>query len=253
MFKKAIVKTPCQNMIKGITNANLGKPDYRKALIQHEKYIEALKNCQMEVVVLEADENFPDSTFVEDVAVLTEKCAIITNPGAQSRKGEEKSVLPALKSFYDKFEFIKDPGTLDGGDVMRVGNQFYIGLSKRTNYQGATQFVEILKKYGYTGILVPVKDVLHLKTGVVYLENNILLATGEFTNSPLFQDFHTITVDKDEAYAANSIWVNDYVIVPSGFPKTKSAIEKTGFKTIPVDVSEFRKLDGGLTCLSLRF
>lgn len=253
MFKNVIVKKPCKNIVKGITAANLGKPDYAKALIQHEQYIEALRKCQVEVIVLEADENFPDSTFVEDAAVLTEKCAVITNPGAKSRKGEEKAIQSALKSFYINFEFIEAPGTLDGGDVMRVENHFYIGLSNRTNYKGSTQFVQILDKYGYTGSIVPFKDLLHLKTGVSYLEDNNLLATGEFINFPLFQDFNIITVDEAEAYAANCIRVNDYVIVPQGFNKTKNAIERTGYKTIPVDVSEFRKLDGGLSCLSLRF
>lgn len=253
MFSKAIVRKPCKNMVKGITSSTLGLPDFQNALKQHAEYVKALEQCGLLVTVLEGAEEYPDSVFVEDTALLTPHCAVITNPGANSRKGEIGTIEYAVKSFYSKVEHIKTPGTLDAGDVMMVGSHFYIGLSDRTNQEGADQLISILKKYGMTGSSVSLTTVLHLKTGVNYLENNILLASGEFLSKPEFKNFKIIEVPSDESYASNSLWVNDYVIVPKGFPKTLELIKNAGYKSIIVDVSEFRKLDGGLSCLSLRF
>ena len=253
MFTQAIVRTPCKNIIKGLTTADLGSPNYPLALSQHQKYIEALKQCGLKVTILEADENYPDSTFVEDTALLTPYCAIITNPGAQTRKGEVNEMNDVVKRFYSDIEYIIAPGTLEAGDVMMAGSHYYIGISERTNKHGAEQLINILNKYGMTGSTVTLKNVLHLKSGVSYLENDILLAAGEFLTKTEFQKYNLVRIDDDERYAANSLWINDKVLVPKGFPKTKKKIEKLGYKTIEVDVSEFQKLDGGLSCLSLRF
>lgn len=253
MFTKAIVRTPCKNLVNGLTSAKLGKPDYFIALEQHKKYIEALRKCGLDVTVLEADENYPDSTFVEDAALLTPFCAIITNPAILSRKGEIIELSQVVKNFYSNAEAIEAPGTLEGGDVMIAGNHYYIGLSERTNLQGAGQLIEILNKYGLTGSTISLELALHLKSGVSYIENNNLLVIGEFENKPEFQSFNLIHVNDDESYAANSLWINNNVLVPKGFPITKKKIELLGYTIIEVDVSEFRKLDGGLSCLSLRF
>jgi dimethylargininase len=253
MFKQAVVRTPCKRLSDGISGADLGKPDYRQAIAQHDSYVRALEECGLEVTVLEADERFPDSTFVEDTAVLTERCAVICRPGAPSRKGEETEIVEQLKNFYQNLEYIESPGTLEGGDVMQVEDHFYIGLSGRTNRSGAGQFRQILGKFGYTGSILPLQNVLHLKTGLSYIEDNHLLAAGEFIDQPMFRNFEVIKIDHDEQYAANSIWVNGRVLLPQGFDKTRSAIEEAGYQTLVVDVSEFRKLDGGLSCLSLRF
>ncbi len=253
MFTKAIVKTPCKNLINGLTSYDLGPPDYFLALEQHRKYIEALRECGLEVTILEADENYPDSTFVEDTALLTSQCAIITNPGAPSRKGEIIEINDIVKNFYSNVEMIKAPGTLEAGDVMMVGKHFFVGLSERTNQKGADQLISILSKYGFTGSHVLFDNILHLKSGVSYLENNNLLLIKDFANKPEFQKYNLILVDDDESYAANSLWINDKILVPKGFPKTKKKIENAGYNTIELDVSEFRKLDGGLSCLSLRF
>ncbi len=253
MFKKAIVRTPCPEMINGLSSASPGKPDYSKAMDQHEKYIDALRSCGLEVKVLEADSRFPDSTFVEDVALCTPHCAIITNPGAPSRNGEKLEMKPVLQSYYNQVESIKMPGTLDAGDVMMVGQHFYIGISERTNVEGAEQLIGILKKYVMTGSKVPLQKMLHLKSGLSYLEQNNLLITGEFIQFPAFAGFRRIEVDPDESCAANSLWVNSTVLVPAGFPNTREKIEQAGYHTLSLDVSEFQKLDGGLSCLSLRF
>ena len=253
MFTKAIVRKPSKSMVNGLTKAQFGKPDYNLALIQHEKYIEALISCGLDVTVLDADENYPDSTFVEDTAILTTKCAIITNPGAASRKGEVSAMAEVLKGFYQNIEKITGKGTVDGGDIMMVGNHFYIGLSGRTNREGAGQLTEILEKYGMTASTVALKKMLHLKSGLSYLDNDNLVITGEFVERPEFEKFTKLIPDEDEAYAANCVWINDRIFVAKGYTKTKQLIEEAGYKTIELDISEYRKLDGGLSCLSLRF
>ena len=253
MFTKAIVRKPCQNLIKGITTANLGIPNYSLATYQHQKYIDALKECGLTVTTLEADEDFPDSIFVEDAALLTPQCAIITNPGAIERKGEIIEMKNVVQRFYSNLEMIEEPGTLEAGDVMMIGTHFYIGLSKRTNDAGARQLIKILNKYGMTGSTISLSNSLHLKSDISYLENNNLLFAGKSINKNDFKNFNIIQVDEDESYAANSLWINNKVLVPKGFLKSKKKIERLGYLTIEVDVSEFQKLDGGLSCLSLRF
>ena len=256
MFQNVIVRRPCRAMVEGITsNPQLGKPDYEKALHQHDTYIEALKQCDVNVTVLPADERYPDSCFVEDPAVITRKCAIITNPGAESRNGEKDEIIGAIREFFpeDKIEYIVAPGTLEGGDVMMVGDHFYVGRSARTNEEGIRQFIAILNKHGLTGSEVPLTEVLHLKTGVNYLENGNMLVSGEFVEKEDFAKYNRIEIPEEEAYAANCIWVNGTVIVPMGFPAVEAAVKNAGYPVILVDTSEYRKLDGGLSCLSLRF
>lgn len=257
MFKNAIVRRPCRTMISGITSApELGAPDFEAALRQHDAYIAALESCGVAVTVLPALEEFPDSCFVEDPAVLTPHCAIITNPGAPSRKGETAHILPAVRRFYpdDRIEYIRDPGTLEGGDVMMVGNHFFVGQSARTNAEGFRQFAAILAKYGMTCSAVPLRRVLHLKTGAVYLGDDTMLLSGEFLDFPDFARFRRLTVPSAaEAYAANNIRVNDTLIMPAGYPETEELLRNAGFSIMTVDSSEYKKIDGGLSCLSLRF
>ena len=256
MFQNVIVRRPCRAMVEGITsNPQLGKPDYALALQQHDTYIAALESCGVTVTVLPADERYPDSCFVEDPAVITRKCAIITNPGALSRNGEKDEIIGAVRAFFpeDKIEYIQAPGTLEGGDVMMVGDHFYVGRSARTNEEGIRQFIEILEKHGLSGSEVTLEEVLHLKTGVNYLERGNMLVSGEFTTKPEFARYNRFEIPEEEAYAANCIWVNGTVIVPEGYPAVEAAVRSMGYRVLLVDTSEFRKLDGGLSCLSLRF
>jgi len=253
MFKRAIVRIPGRSLINGLSSAGLGLPDYELAIIQHENYISALKKCGLEVIVLKADEKYPDSTFVEDVALLTKECAIITNPGALSRRGEISEIKVVLKDYYTNIEEIVEPGTVEAGDIMMVNSHFFIGLSERTNNEGAKQLIVYLEKYGMTGSIVKLEKVLHLKTGLAYLENNNLVACGEFLTKKDFQKFNILEIKEDENYAANCIWVNDNVVIPKGYPNARDTIMNAGYSIIEVDVSEFKKLDGGLSCLSLRF
>lgn len=252
-FAKAIVRPPGRSIVDGLTAASLGKPQYEIALSQHAAYVQALEAAGLDVIVLEPDERYPDSTFVEDTALLTSQCAIVTRPGAPSRQGETQAIESVLEESYNDIERVRPPGTIDGGDIMMVGTHFYIGLSQRTNKEGADQVIEILKRYGITGSTIPLAKVLHLKSGVSYLEHNRLVAAGEFISLPDFASYELIKVDGDEQYAANCLWLNGLVLTASGFPKITSAIEALGYQTVQVDMSEFRKLDGGLSCLSLRF
>jgi dimethylargininase len=255
-FKNVIVRRPCKAVCDGITSApELGQPDYEKALKQHDAYIEALRQCGVEVTVLPALDEYPDSCFVEDTCVLTRECAIMDNPGAGTRNGEALLMEPTIRQFFpeDRIEHIVAPGTLEGGDVMMVGDHFYVGRSARTNEEGIRQFIAILEKYGLSGSEVPLEYVLHLKTGVNYLEDGNMLVSGEFIDKPDFAEFTKIVIPEDEAYAANCIWMNGTVIVPEGYPAVLKAVQDAGYATLVVDTSEYRKIDGGLSCLSLRF
>ncbi|GAB4369177.1 MAG: dimethylarginine dimethylaminohydrolase [Calditrichia bacterium] len=253
MFKKAIVRPPGKSLVRGLTSADLGLPDYHQALEQHTRYIQVLQECGLEVRVLAPDEAFPDSTFVEDVAVLTPRCAVITRPGAESRRGEVEGIRPILPEYFSVIEEITAPGTLEGGDVLRVGDHYYIGLSVRTNREGAEQLIRILDQYGLSGSMVLVREMLHLKSGVAWLEHNNLVACGEFLRHPEFKKFNLIEIPLREAYAANCVWINGRVLLAKGYPAARKRIMDAGYEVIELEMSEFRKLDGGLSCLSLRF
>ena len=253
MFTHAIVRIPPASLVNGITTANLGAPSLEKAMHQHQAYVDALRRCGLEVITLPADDNFPDCCFIEDTALLTKRGAIIARPGAASRRGEEDVVRQLLPNYFETIESIHPPGTVEPGDIMMVGNHFYIGLSERTNEMGARQMILLLQSFGLSGSTVELREMLHLKSGISYLENKTLLTCGQFLNEPAFQQFDMIAVDEEETYAANSLWINDHVLVPAGFQKTLEKIEAAGYQVIEIDVSEFQKLDGGLSCLSLRF
>lgn len=252
-FTNAIVRTPCRNMTRGITSAELGLPDTALALHQHENYIRALRELGLNVTILKPDERFPDSTFVEDTALLTPGCAIITRPGAPSRRREIDAMRDVVSSFYDRVETIHAPGTVDAGDILMAGDHYFIGLSRRTNAEGARQTIEILRRHGFQASTVPLEHVLHLKSGVAYIENNTMVISGEFTTFPAFERFTHIEVKPEEAYAANCVWINGTVLVARDFPFTAAGIRAAGYDVTELDMSEFQKLDGGLSCLSLRF
>lgn len=252
-FQRVIAKTPGKSYVEGLTTSDLGKPDYEKLLVQHEAYVEALKKCGVEVTLLSASEEFPDSTFVEDAAVLTPKFAVVTNPGAESRNGEIVEIESVLKDFYKKFHYIISPGTLDGGDILQADNKFYIGISERTNEEGARQLKEILQSEGFEATIIPLQKFFHLKTGIAYLGNNKMVVAGEFVDHPAFDSYDKIVISAEDEYSANCIRVNDYVIIPEGYSETKRKINEAGYETIELDMSEVRKQDGGLSCLSLRF
>lgn len=255
-FTKAIVRRPGPNFAEGVTSARLGKPTFERALQQHEKYWRALEVCGLKIIFLEADPRFPDSTFVEDVAILTNRGAILARPGAESRRGEVAEIRDTLAGYFPAVRAIEPPGTLDGGDICQAGSHFFIGISKRTNDEGARQLAQLLQQDGFTTSFVSIKTtrgILHLKSGLASLGDNRLALIGELAGREEFAGYEVVPVEAAEAYAANCIRVNDSVILPAGRPQFEAALRGLGLEVIPLDVSEFEKMDGGLSCLSLRF
>ena len=252
MFTKAIVRRPGPEFSRGITSAGLGPPEHELALEQHSRYCEALGGCGLELIILESDPAYPDCPFVEDTAVVTEQVAVISRPGAERRRGEEEAVANIL-SAHRPLERIEPPGTLDGGDVLQVGKRVFIGLSHRTNYEGADQLGTILARHGHSVTVIPVGEILHLKSGVNHAGGDALAITGNLSKLGSFSGFDLVQIPGEEAYAANCLFVNGSLLVAKGFPRALAAFEGLGREIIELDVSEFMKMDGGLTCLSIRF
>jgi dimethylargininase len=256
MFTRAIVRPPSENFADGLTRLDLGKPDYRLALEQHEAYCRALEACGLSLTRLLADNRYPDSTFVEDTAVLTERGAVVTRPGAASRLGEIDEIKRVLLRDYTQLFELRGPGTLDGGDVCEAGDNFFIGISERTNQDGARQLAAFLIKLGYGSTLIDVRgvsNILHLKSGLAHLGGNRLLVIDELKDYKEFSGYELIGIDQTEAYGANCLLINDRVLIGSGFPRLRQELERLNYKTVVLDMSEFQKMDGGLSCLSLRY
>lgn len=256
MFSRAIVRPPAASLAAGLTSARLGKPDLAKALQQHALYCAALEQCDLTLTQLPPDADFPDSTFVEDTAIVTACTAILTRPGAPSRQGEVAGVAAVLPQFYSSIHSIVAPGTVDGGDICQAEDHFFIGLSKRTNVEGARQLAAILAEEGFTFVTVDIRGIdgiLHLKSGISYLGDGRLVLIDALARHAMFRDYEIVRVDADESYAANCLRINDQVILASGFPRFEAAVRAFGYPVIALDMSEFRKMDGALTCLSLRF
>jgi dimethylargininase len=256
VFKNAIVRIPGENFDAGLTRADLGKPLDEKVLQQHAAYCRALEHCGLDVVRLPPDRQHPDSTFVEDAAVLTPHAAILTRPGAKSREGEVPAIREALTQFYKVLQQIEPPGTLDGGDICEAGTHYFIGISHRTDEEGARQLAALLAAQGFTSSIVDIRkmdSILHLKSGIAYLEENTLVLMEEMAGLEQFRGYQVILAAPGESYAANCVRVNDYVLFPAGYPALESRVQRQGFKTLPLEMSEFAKMDGGLSCLSLRF
>lgn len=256
MFTRAIVRPPAPNFSQGLTTGGPGTPDYERALKQHKAYCAALTQCGLRIIALATDENYADSTFVEDTAVLTDRYAVLTRPGAPSRAGEVASMRRALAEFFPDLNTIEAPGTVDGGDVCEAGNHFFIGLSERTNEAGAEQLTELLRPFGYTCSAVDIRDessLLHLKSGLAYLGHNRLVVTEALAGRAEFAGYDLVVVNGAEAYAANCVRVNEHVLVADGYPVFTKTLRDLGFQTIALEMTEFQKMDGGLSCLSLRF
>jgi dimethylargininase len=248
----AIARRPGEDFARGLTTSHLGTPSYELMIKQHDAYIRTLRALGLNVILLDPLPDYPDAYFVEDTAVVTPDAAIITNLGAETRKGEEDTIEPVLARYRTTVR-ISAPGTLDGGDVLMVGTHFFVGISQRTNKAGAEQLGNILEEFGNTWTAIPVGAGLHLKSSVTYVGDNTLLLTDEFADRHEFERYDRIVLDRAEEYAGNTLLINDCLIMPKGFSGTKKRFEALGLEIIELDVSEVRKMDGGLTCLSLRF
>ena len=260
LFTRAIVRPPADNFAAGLSSAALGSPDVGRALQQHAAYVHALRDCGLEVTCLEPEGAYPDGTFVEDTAIVTERGAILTRPGAPSRQGEVCSMLECLRIFYSDLPAIEAPGTLDGGDICEADQHFLIGVSARTNEHGAHQLADHLARWGYTSSIIDIRSnpaLLHLKSGIAYLGDGVWGVDGGIESDLRSQrgiDVRdVIVVSPVEAYAANCVRVNDAILVAAGYPQMSAALERRACRVVHLEMSEFRKMDGGLSCLSLRF
>jgi dimethylargininase len=251
-FTRAIVRVPGPDAGEGLTTAELGRPDFSRLLAQHAAYVEALHSLGLEVTVLPASPGYPDAYFVEDTAVVTSEVAVITRPGAPSRRGEIVSIEPALAA-HKPIVRIEPPGTLDGGDVLFAAGRFFIGLTDRTNEAGAGQLGRIVAAHGHPWTAVPVESGLHLKSSVNTLGGVNLAVTPDFSSRKEFRGYDLLVLDPGEEYAANVLWINGTLLIPAGSPRARQKYERLGLPILEIETSEMRKMDGGLTCLSLRF
>lgn len=254
-FANAIVRVPGRSFCQALS-ASGGQPDIARALEQHSAYRDALAECGVEVTVLTADENYPDGTFVEDTFVIADRVAIAARPGVKTRLGEVGALAAALGRFRPRCERIEPPGTLDGGDICQVEEHFLIGLSARTNDAGAAQLSAILTRHGYTSSIIDIRrccSLLHLKSGITYLGERRFLVAAGFPETGEIAAAERLEVSAAEAYAANAVRVNDRLLIAAGFPCLASVLANLGYRILALEMSEFAKMDGGLSCLSLRF
>jgi len=250
-ISQAIVRRPAPSCTAGLTTAGLGAPDYAGTLDQFQAYCTALRSLGLALTELPPLPDFPDAHFVEDVAVVTPEFAVITRPGAPARRGETAHIEQPLSVYRELLPM--QHGRLDGGDVMQVGKRFFIGLTGRTDTEGIAAFEQLVKPHGYTVEAVAVGAGLHLKSVVNALSEDTLLLAQALADRPVFADFRRIPVAPDDEYAGNTLRIKDTLVTPAGFDRVHEAIAELGLPLVVLDTHEFRKMDGGLTCLSLRF
>jgi dimethylargininase len=252
MFTHAITRKPGPDFASGITTASFGLPDYQLLLRQHDTYVQTLKSLNLEVTILDPLMGFPDAYFVEDPAIIIPEIAIITRPGADARRGEIDFIEPVLSPLR-KMRRIEFPGTLEGGDVLLVDRHFFIGVSERTNREGAEQLGGIVQEFGYTWSPILVERGLHLKSNISQVSERTLLVTQELAEMAEFKEYEKIVLDEDEILAANSLFINGTLVIPAGYAKTRRKLAALAYPIIELDMSEARKMDGGFSCMSLRF
>jgi dimethylargininase len=222
------------------------------ARAQHGQYEACLAGLGCQVHRLPAEPDLPDSVFVEDTAVVLDELAIITRPGAASRRPETESIAQALGPFR-RLVLIRPPGTLDGGDLLRIGRVLYVGLSGRSNRAGVRQMLELVEPFGYRVQGVPVAGCLHLKSAVTQVADDALLINRGWVDGHIFRELKLVDVDPGELLAANALLVGGTVVYPAAYPRTRRRLEEAGIPVQTVDVSELAKAEGGVTCCSLIF
>lgn len=253
-FTHAIARTPSDSVSHGLRAVQTGDPSGETFRAEHGLYLKALQEAGLTVDVLPPLEAYPDSCFVEDPAYCLPEGAVLLRPGAESRAGEVAEIRPALEKRFDQVVCLPGEGYVDGGDILTLDHAILIGLSARTNRQGAEAFAKVLTDWGYSAVVCETPEgVLHFKTACSTLGEGVILATPAMASSGVFGDHKVVLVPEGEDYAANVIRVNDTVLVPEGYPETLSVIKGLGFQTTVVPTHEARKVDGGLSCLSLRF
>jgi dimethylargininase len=226
--------------------------DYAKAVEQHRAYEALLKSFGAKILSLPAEPALADSMFVEDPAIVLDELAVIFTLGTESRRAEASSIAKALSPFRE-LHYVNLPGTVEGGDILRIGKQLFAGLSKRTNAEGIRQLRSIVEKYQYSVTEVQVTGCLHLKSAVTSVGRNTLLANRGWFDASRMSGYQWIDVDEQEPHAANVLAFDNSVILPASFPLTRARLEARGFEVTPLDISELQKAESGLTCSSLLF
>lgn len=260
-FTTALVRPPSTTFAHGLTKSGLGAPNLSKALKQHGAYVAWLRAHEVQVHELPPDDRYPDSTFIEDAALVIDGKVVWTRPGADARRQEPEVLkveccldLPSSGVKLDQLGSIEEPGTLDGGDVLLLGQRCLVGLSERTNPEGVRQLANFLEALGI--VVEPVSlpsSCLHLKSGISNLGRGVVLAVSELADIPNLSGMDVLVVPVGEEYAANCLRLRESVLLPARYPLTFELLVSRGYQVDALDVSEFRKMDGGLSCLSLRF
>lgn len=253
-FKHAITRKPAASIIDGLRTIDTGRPDLAQMIAAHDSYVASLRETGAEVIELPALPTYPDSVFVEDTALCLPQGAILMRAGAATRAGEVAEMAPALAKVYSDVRAIKGPGTIEGGDILVTESEIIVGLSERTNQAGVDELAALVKDWGYTvrSLKIP-DDVLHFKTDCSLLDVNTILSTQRLAASGCFADYNVIYTAPDEEAAANAIRFNQFVLMAAGFPETAKRLRDSGYKVREIDNTDCAKLDGGMSCLSLRF
>jgi len=253
-FSHAVARQPCAGITEGLRAVDTGAPDLEIFLGHHRDYVQALKSTGARVIELPPLETFPDSVFVEDAALCLQETAVMMRPGAKSRLGEAAMMRPVLESIYDQVFAIHGPGTIEGGDILVTEREILVGTSQRTNAEGIAELKSIVSPLGYLvrEVHTPA-GVLHFKTDCSLLDEDTILATHRLAESGCFEGYRVIETADGEEACANAVRFNDLVLLPAGFPLTARLLQAEGYSVREIGNTEAAKLDGGMSCLSLRF
>jgi len=253
-FSRAITRRPAASVINGLRAEDIGTPDLTRMLEAHAHYVATLKSTGAEVIELPPVEAFPDALFVEDTTLCLPQGAVMMRPGAPSRLGEVAEMAPTIRSVYDDVRDIKGPGHIEGGDILVTGREILVGRSDRTDAAGVAELAEIVADWGHTlrEVFTP-PGVLHFKTDCSLLDGETILSTKRLDASGCFEGYRVLHVAEGEEAAANSIRFNNLVLAPAGFPRTAEMLRENGYDVVEIDNRDCAKLDGGMSCLSLRF
>lgn len=253
-FSRAITRRPASTITDGLRAEDTGAPDLAGMLAAHEAYVAALKSTGAEVIELEPLTAYPDAQFVEDTALCLPQGAVLMRPGAPSRLGEVGEMAPTLRGCYDTLRQIEGPGHIEGGDILVTGREILVGRSDRTDALGVAELDRITSDWGYSlrEVFTP-EGVLHFKTDCSLMDAETILATRRLDASGCFEGYRVLHVAEGEEAAANAIRFNNLVLMAAGFPRTAEMLDREGFEVVEIDNSDCAKLDGGMSCLSLRF
>ncbi len=253
-FFTAITRKPSKSVISGLRAEDRGKPDFSKMCIDHASYVAALRETGAKVLELPALQAFPDSVFVEDAALCLKDCAVLMRPGAPSRLGEVAEIAASIRENFDSVFEIKGPGFIEGGDILTTPREVLVGKSARTNASGVAELREIIAPLGYAlrEVQTP-PEVLHFKTDCSLLDAETILSTRRLDASGCFEGYRVLHTAEGEEAAANTIRFNQLVLMPAGFPKTAALLRSNGYEVREIGNAECAKIDGGMSCLSLRF